>query len=1124
MPALTPEPVSAVRLGFAAPTTFPLARPTMPVPSDYVEGTWTTRSDGSPLLAVSYRSAPGFAPLGYLVQSDRIIDPKGLSVHVLSEQESWTMLPGINAPIPNHMGAQQAASLAWGLRDGEPLLAYLKQGRARLIAPSGSPTPPELEPSEVPATWLLWDGASLLAGGENCLLRWDLPNGSLRRINDEVLGRQSWGRLAGDHSVLACCDSAGSVTIWDAQHLVRLGDPVLGASTRWGTWGAYLSTNLLVTGASDGRLLVIDPVRGARTLDGPKEVGDPWLSWAEWAPTANDTPTLLTGGAAGWLVAWRPFAHSQPHVINAQKPRSTRWGSAIRVGDRNLLACGGDSLSELWDVDEGSELATIDLSRTSWGGWAGVEGTPVLATLGADGSATLRALVRDVVQPRVPRYSADATGAGDRLQRSGDAEALADLITARAAKPPLAVGVFGPWGEGKSLFLDLVRDQVRRRADAAGGRDPIAHGHVSQVEFNAWHYAESDLWASLVAELYGQLHHPRTGDGIGTREMSRLAAELAAAHGLEDELAQARARAAELSAAQATPTPWPKLSPQTRADLHRLLGQDANEIYSTWQQSKAAIPDARRTAGRLLRSLPKKYYVVTVVSVLLTLAVLLWGPGLLSWLAAIPFVAAVISGVSGLRRTWTDLAPVRQTASDTWERLKDWEATQAARLAADERAAQAEVDRLERQIRQLTAAGRLADLAKDRDTSGSYREHLGLMTQIRLDFEAMAEILLGEQDLAVEDAVGDTLPKIDRIVIYIDDLDRCPPRRVVEVLEAVHLLLAVRLFVVVVAVDPRWLLRSLEAHYRELFDVTTATTAADSDTWASTPAQYLEKIFQIVLTLPAMDQSGYVSMIDDLLGIEHPHSMSPDPTSNTQGRGTSPRATDNFARATDRPRVQASYAPPRRTQQTFAPTALPERIRVDPLALTPEEHRLIGLLGPPLVTSPRAVKRLANSYGLLVALTYNRNGASAEERVAPQHLINGGESYYPYRAGAVLLAVVVGFPMLGPSLFPYIHRAARLKPDGDWTDLVAGLVPRLGDDGIWTNDASTQVPPSERSNWAKLAEALRVIDERTHAAGLDLPRALAAWAPWVVATGRLSFPTGTVVTGLVDADPWPGVR
>ena len=34
-------------------------------------------------------------------------------------------------------------------------------------------------------------------------------------------------------------------------------------------------------------------------------------------------------------------------------------------------------------------------------------------------------------------------------------------------------------------------------------------------------------------------------------------------------------------------------------------------------------------------------------------------------------------------------------------------------------------------------------------------------------------------------------------------------------LEAIHLLLALELFVVVVAVDPRWLLQALHSHYRD---------------------------------------------------------------------------------------------------------------------------------------------------------------------------------------------------------------------------------------------------------------------------------------------------------------------
>jgi hypothetical protein len=42
---------------------------------------------------------------------------------------------------------------------------------------------------------------------------------------------------------------------------------------------------------------------------------------------------------------------------------------------------------------------------------------------------------------------------------------------------------------------------------------------------------------------------------------------------------------------------------------------------------------------------------------------------------------------------------------------------------------------------------------------------------------------------------------VRRVILYIDDLDRCPSDVVIKVLEAVHLLVALPLFVVVVAVD-----------------------------------------------------------------------------------------------------------------------------------------------------------------------------------------------------------------------------------------------------------------------------------------------------------------------------------
>ena len=150
--------------------------------------------------------------------------------------------------------------------------------------------------------------------------------------------------------------------------------------------------------------------------------------------------------------------------------------------------------------------------------------------------------------------------------------------------------------------------------------------------------------------------------------------------------------------------------------------------------------------------------------------------------------------------------------------------------------AEAEAQQLRRTMQDLTAAGQLAGVVQERGANGRYRERLGLMSEIRHDFERMAALLLrssaevhddgahpaagatrASTEQADVDAAGDALPRIERIVVYIDDLDRCAPARVVEVLEAVHLLLAVELFTVVVAVDPRWLLRSLTTHYGELF-------------------------------------------------------------------------------------------------------------------------------------------------------------------------------------------------------------------------------------------------------------------------------------------------------------------
>ncbi len=452
-----------------------------------------------------------------------------------------------------------------------------------------------------------------------------------------------------------------------------------------------------------------------------------------------------------------------------------------------------------------------------------------------------------------------------------------------------------------------------------------------------------------------------------------------------------------------------------------------------------------------------------------------------------------------------------------------------------EAVAAAEVEELRARLQNLTSAGQLAGVVQERAGAASYRERLGLMTQIRQDFERMAELLRPDQtpdDVPVEDAAGDELPAIDRIVVYIDDLDRCPPDRVVEVLEAVHLLLAVRLFVVVVAVDPRWLLRSLTSHYEELF----ATDGAKSDEdelWASTPAQYLEKIFQIVLTLPPMGQSGYRRLIYDLVGLR----ASPNPES---AAGRMPNAaligmvhsltstgmdrvaavataasiegvplTDAMAMVGGAP--SATTTPAGTPGQPSKVIDLNSRVidRYDPLALTPEEFELINLLGPPLVSGPRSVKRLANSYGLLIA-TSRPDDLSAGRRPDLDPVPDLTGTVPPYRAGMVLLAAVIGYPMLGPYFFPDLHQAAQ--SDKPWLVYLKELRPSESSG----NRADRTMTGGRQKQWNAFLDALEEITARAAEAGQPLPQSLAIWARWVVPVGRLSFPTGSAVSRLAS--------
>lgn len=304
-------------------------------------------------------------------------------------------------------------------------------------------------------------------------------------------------------------------------------------------------------------------------------------------------------------------------------------------------------------------------------------------------------------------------------------------------------------------------------------------------------------------------------------------------------------------------------------------------------------------------------------------------------------------------------------------------------------------------------------------------------------------------------------------MLYIDDLDRCTPRQVVQVLQAVHLLLALDLFVVVVGVDPRWLLHSLRDQYQTILQTTDDGSAAADDRdepWRTTPHDYLEKIFNIRSSSPGSPPDGFETMIRKLT-LDTP-SAGHSPTRVTSGEGaevaaspTSDAGSDRVAepqREGDEPEHPVAPAGEqlRTTETTGGHTGAtgPPEIAIDLTPLQDFEERFLAALAP-LVPSPRAATRLLNIYRML--------RSTADLSVAARFL--GGESGHggEFQAVALLLSVQTAAPtLLGPLLDApadprqHVVGGVRSRPiEGTWTELVRGLIPRFIE-GTWQNDVS----------------------------------------------------------------------
>ncbi|WP_339949198.1 P-loop NTPase fold protein [uncultured Albimonas sp.] len=716
----------------------------------------------------------------------------------------------------------------------------------------------------------------------------------------------------------------------------------------------------------------------------------------------------------------------------------------------------------------------------------------------------------------VPDYAADdaarrrgAQGSmleGDRLGVAADARALADLVCLQAARPPLAIGLFGPWGSGKSTFMRMIEEaaeanrETAARMRAAGAAPPFVET-IAHVWFNAWHYLDANLWASLVSHIFRELHRLSRGaspeearrmDYLVEKLASAAQAEAAAREGVraadasvdaaERRVAEADSRldALRRQLAEAAPRALEDLlAEETRRGLAALEGAGVPGPLRSFEQLRDLRRELSGMGGRLrllgsamLRGGARTWGALGLAGAALTAGGLgaAWlgqgGGEATGWLRAFLAEAAGWLGVAGavaaavaphLKRANAALDALAAAEEEARATLAAAEAerrrleAELAALEAERLRAQDDLDARRRERQRLEAMRRgeqpaelLAQFIEERARAEGYRKHLGLLSQIRADFELMADLLAPRSPAVKADAARriqadpEALPHIERIVLYIDDLDRCRDEQVVEVLEAIHLLLAFDLFVVVVGVDARWVEGALSRFYAQQL------SPGESHDGRPSVADYLEKIFQIPFRLRPMEigeGGGYARLVAEIVGpVQETDEGEPDLPAEASDRASSSEAPRDPAGPPPLPAIDLSSVWP--AQET--PAQVLERV-----TLTRPELDAIQALGPLVGRSPRTAKRFVNLYRLLRS---RRRGEALEA------FLEGREGHAaPFRGALFWLALETGLDtrqaaLLGEALGGDFVRS--------WRELIDAQQPalhRILDDAGLPEDARNAI-------------------------------------------------------------------
>lgn len=576
----------------------------------------------------------------------------------------------------------------------------------------------------------------------------------------------------------------------------------------------------------------------------------------------------------------------------------------------------------------------------------------------------------------------------DSLSIGNDINAFSKLIAYKGLIPPLSIGLFGRWGSGKSYFMQALERKIN---DLSLKSNDVFHKDIVHVKFNAWHYSDTNLLASLVYEIFNKIdekiNKPDFESSKTAIEKIKLYGKLKSAVELieqkdedkkkiesailvykediqttKDEIENSDDYIKDLTIKDYSNLVWEdKTIKNDFIDIANKLALesnlDLNNIKNTYAELNTSFGIVKKAISLLIDSSLKTKLLIGSVFIL----VLVFSGIFYYYMQSIDMTILATLGtyittisvlvrnkiqlikpyINSLNNVLTSIESIKQEKRETdhidiVNKKKQKQKLEDKKNHIELKLKELHESKLkiENEIIDIENGKYFREFISKRVSSTDYTKHLGLISLIRDDFTELQKFLL-----------EDVHNNVDRIVLYIDDLDRCSDELVVDVLEAVHLLLAFKLFVVVVGVDTRWVHGALKSRHGNFTDEVT-------------PAQYIEKIFQIPFQIKELDKKNKVDLIEDLLGcdvLKEEESQKKIATADVENIVIKDQ--DSVANVENKTPITGSY------EDNIVENE--QENNHEKLQITKDELLYIQKLADAIGNTPRTIKRFINIYRII---------------------------------------------------------------------------------------------------------------------------------------------------------------